>query len=63
VVFLGLDEIKKLAIVITVFEKIFKSGSSKQFDRLFFWRHSLCVAALSMEIAKKSVFLIRRKLI
>ncbi len=56
VVFLGLDEIKKLAIGITVFEKIFKSGNSKQFDRLFFWRHSLCVAALSMEIAKKINF-------
>ena len=54
VVFLGLDEIKKLAIGMTVFEKMFKSGHTKQFDRLLFWRHCLCVAVLSMEIAKET---------
>jgi len=53
VVFLGLDEIKKLAIGITVFEKIFKSGNAKQFDRLLFWRHCISVAVLSMEIARE----------
>ncbi len=53
VVFLGLDEIKKLSIGMTIFEKVFKSGNTKQFDRLLFWRHSLCVAVLSMEIAKE----------
>ncbi|MCD4720868.1 MAG: HDOD domain-containing protein [Desulfobacula sp.] len=54
VVFLGLDEIKKLAIGMTVFEKMFKSGRAKEFDRLLFWRHCLCVAVLSMEIAKET---------
>ena len=54
VVFLGLDEIKKLAIGMTVFEKMFKSGHAKQFDRLLFWRHCLSVAVLSMEIAKET---------
>jgi diguanylate cyclase (GGDEF)-like protein/putative nucleotidyltransferase with HDIG domain len=54
VVFLGLDEIKKLAIGMTVFEKMFKSGHAKEFDRLLFWRHCLCVAVLSMEIAKET---------
>ncbi len=53
VVFLGLDEIKKLAIGMTVFEKMFKSGQAEQFDRLLFWRHCLSVAVLSTEIAKE----------
>ncbi|MBU2627776.1 MAG: HDOD domain-containing protein [Proteobacteria bacterium] len=56
VVFLGLDEIKKLAIGMTVFEKMFKSGRTKQFDRLLFWRHCLSVAILSMEIAKETKY-------
>lgn len=51
VVYLGLDEIKKLAFGMTVFENMFKSGRSKQFDRLLFWRHSLSTAILSSEIA------------
>ncbi|RLB97476.1 MAG: diguanylate cyclase [Deltaproteobacteria bacterium] len=54
VVFLGLDEIKKLAIGMTVFEKMFKSGRTKQFDRLLFWRHCISVAVLSMEIARET---------
>ncbi len=54
VVYLGLDEIKKLSIGMTVFEKIFKSGNNKQFDRLLFWRHSISVAVLSMELAKET---------
>lgn len=53
VVFLGLDEIKKLAIGMTVFEKMFKSGRGKEFNRLLFWRHCLSVAVLSMEIARE----------
>lgn len=54
VVFLGVGEIKKLAIGMTVFEKMFKSGHAKQFDRLLFWRHCLSVAVLSMEIARET---------
>ena len=54
VVFLGLDEIKKLAIGISVFEKMFKSGRTKEFDRLLFWRHCVSVAVLSMEIARET---------
>ena len=54
VVLLGLDEIKKVALGMTVFEKMFKSGRAKQFDRLLFWRHSLAVAVLSLEIAKET---------
>ncbi len=53
VVFIGLDEIKKLALGMTIFENLFKTGSNKQFDKLLFWRHSLSVAVLSMEIAKE----------
>jgi len=53
VVFIGLDEIKKLTIGMTVFEKMFKSGQTELFDRLLFWRHCLSVAVLSMEIARE----------
>ncbi len=52
--YLGLDEIKKLAIGMTVFDKLFKSRQSSEFDRLLFWRHCLSVAVLSHEIAKQT---------
>jgi len=52
VVFLGLDEVKKIAIGMTVFEKLFKSGNAELFNRLLFWRHCLSVAVLSMELAR-----------
>ena len=56
VVFLGLDEIKKLAIGMTVFEKLFKSGRAEKFDRLLFWRHCISTAVLSMEIARQTQY-------
>ena len=54
VVLLGFNEIKKLSIGMTIFQEMFKSGKENQFDRIFFWRHCLSVAVLSMEIAKKA---------
>jgi len=54
VVILGLDEIKKLALGMTIFENMFKKGGAKEFDRLLFWRHSIAVAVLSMELAKET---------
>ena len=56
VVFLGLNEIKKLTLGMTVFEKLFKSGRAEKFDRLLFWRHCISVAVLSMEIAKETQY-------
>ncbi|MCF8145467.1 MAG: HDOD domain-containing protein [Deltaproteobacteria bacterium] len=53
VVLLGFDEIRKLSIGMTVFQGLFASGRSREFDRIHFWRHSLSVAVLAMEIAKK----------
>ncbi len=53
VVFLGLDEINKIAIGMTIFEKMFKTGDAKLFNRLHFWRHCISVAVLSMEIARE----------
>lgn len=56
VIHLGFEEVKKLALGITVFEKMFKSGKQKKFDRIFFWRHCLCVAALSAAIAQETQY-------
>ena len=53
VIYLGFDEVKRLCLGVTIFEKMFKSKKKKQFDRIFFWRHCLCVAALSAAIAKE----------
>lgn len=52
VIRLGFDEVKKICLGVTVFEKIFKSGKLREFDRIFFWRHCLCVATLAMAIAE-----------
>ena len=54
VVYLGFDEVKRLALGVTVFERIMKPGKQKGFDRIFFWRHCLCVASLSMAIAEET---------
>lgn len=51
--YLGLNEVKKLAVEMTVFDKLFKSRQSSEFDRLLFWRHCLSVAVLSSKIANK----------
>lgn len=51
VLFLGIDEVKKICLGVTFFEKMVKSSPKKQFDRTFFWRHCLCVASLSQAIA------------
>lgn len=53
VVFLGIDAIRKLCIGMTVYQGMFAASSSRKFDRVHFWRHSLSVAVLAMEIAKK----------
>jgi len=53
VIHLGFDEVKTLSLGIAVFEKMFKSGKQKRFNRIFFWRHCLCVAVLSMAIAEE----------
>ncbi len=55
-VYLGLNEIKKLAIEMTVFDKLFKPGQDSDFDRLLFWRHCLSVAVLSSLIAKETQY-------
>ncbi|WP_320041786.1 HDOD domain-containing protein [uncultured Desulfobacter sp.] len=53
VLFLGLDEIKKICLGVTFFEKMVKNSHKKPFDRTFFWRHCLCVASLSQAIAEE----------
>ena len=56
VIYLGFDEVKKLCLGVTVFEKMFKSKKKRQFDRIFFWRHCLCVATLSKAIAEEILY-------
>lgn len=51
VAYLGFDEVKKIALSVSVFEILIKRGRHKVFDRIFFWQHCLCVAALSQAIA------------
>ncbi|HKK89768.1 MAG TPA: HDOD domain-containing protein [Desulfobacteraceae bacterium] len=52
--FLGVDEIKKLAIGMSLYRGLFQSAGNGEFNRLFFWRHCLSVAVLSREIARET---------
>jgi two-component system, cell cycle response regulator len=54
VIHLGVDEVKKIALGVAVFEKMVKPGAKRHFDRIFFWRHCLCVAVLSKAIAQET---------
>ncbi|MFN2356496.1 MAG: HDOD domain-containing protein [Desulfotignum sp.] len=56
VIHLGLDEVKKIALGVTVFEKMIKTGKKQHFDRIFFWRHCLCVAVLSRALARECLY-------
>ena len=56
VLYLGVDEVKRLALGTAVFETMFKAGRQKGFDRTVFWRHCLCVATLSQSIAEQTGF-------
>ena len=53
IIFLGIDEVKKVSLKASVFEKMIQSGKLKGFDRAFFWRHCLCVASLGKAIAEE----------
>lgn len=53
VIHLGFDEVKKLSLGVAIFEKMVKPEKQRQFDRIFFWRHCLCVAILSKAIAEE----------
>lgn len=57
VVLLGLEEVKKQALGVAIFKQMFKNGHAQAFDRLLFWRHSLAVAVLAAEIAKKTGYI------
>jgi putative nucleotidyltransferase with HDIG domain len=52
VVFLGMDEIRRQALSMTLFRQMFEKNRFDSFDLNFFWRHILSVAVLSHEIAK-----------
>lgn len=52
VVFLGMDEIRKQALSMSVFRQMVDTHRFDSFDLLFFWRHILSVAVLSHEIAR-----------
>jgi two-component system, cell cycle response regulator len=52
VVFLGMDEIRKQALGMTLFKHMVQNDRAKSFDMLLFWRHSLSVAVLGLELAR-----------
>jgi two-component system, cell cycle response regulator len=52
VVLLGMDEIRKQALGMTLFKHMVQNGRATSFDMLLFWRHSLSVAVLGFEIAR-----------
>ncbi len=52
VVYLGMNEVKRICLSATVFEKMIKPGRRKNFDRFHFWRHCLFVANMSRCIAQ-----------
>jgi len=52
VIHLGMDEIRKLALSMTLFRHLFKNNGFESSGLLFFWRHALSVAVLSHEIAR-----------
>jgi putative nucleotidyltransferase with HDIG domain len=52
VVFLGMDEIRKQTLSMSLFRQMVENNRFESFDLLFFWRHLLSVAVLSHEIAK-----------
>jgi len=54
VIHLGVDEVIRIALGAAVFEKMIKPGAKRHFDRVFFWRHCLCVAVLSKSIAQET---------
>ncbi len=53
VVYLGMNEVKRICLSATVFEKMIKPGRRKNFDRFYFWRHCLFVANMSRCIAQE----------
>lgn len=53
VVLLGFSAIRSLALEVTLFEQLVKPERLRKFDRVFFWRHCLSVASLSMALAEE----------
>ncbi len=52
VVLLGMDQLRKQALSMSLFRQMVETNRFESFDLLFFWRHILSVAVLSHEIAK-----------
>lgn len=52
VVLLGFTTIRTLALEVTLFEQLVPPKQGLTFDRIFFWRHCLSVAGLSMAFAE-----------
>ncbi|MCF8092530.1 MAG: HDOD domain-containing protein [Desulfotignum sp.] len=52
VAFLGMDEIRKQAIRVSLFQQMFKNGRANSFDMPCFRRHALSVAVLGSKIAR-----------
>ncbi len=53
VVYLGMNEVKRICLSSTVFEKMIRPGRKRNFDRFYFWKHCLFVANMSRCIARE----------
>lgn len=53
VVLLGVLEIRAIALAVTLFENIVRPGRGAEFDRVFFWKHSICMAALCRAMSQE----------
>ncbi|MEH6473321.1 MAG: HDOD domain-containing protein [Halopseudomonas sp.] len=54
IILLGFNEVRRLALNLTIHKKLVNRGRGKTFDQLLFWRHSLAVAIIAKKLAEET---------
>lgn len=54
IIVLGFDEVRRLALNLTIHKNLVNKGSGKLFNQLLFWRHSLAVAIIAKKLAHET---------
>ncbi|WP_421867683.1 HDOD domain-containing protein [Motiliproteus sp.] len=54
IIVLGFNEVRRLALNLTIHQKLVKRSHGSLFDQLFFWRHSLAVAIIAKKLADET---------